>query len=149
MQEVHLAHKNFNDEFNNWRNGWSNRYKRESPEPKSVTEARNKVYQKLDVLFGSKIEPLEKKLNDHPHSAIDEILEFLSIDIPAFRCGYAKEVFLQKLKKVNLSDREREKLKPIALKFCETKNVRREFRRWCRLMIKNADQQFVSELEKT
>lgn len=148
MQETNLAYKNFNDEFNNWRKSRSNKDKKESSEPESVIKARNKVYQKLDVLYGSKIEPLERKFNDDPSSAIDELFEFLSIDIPAFRSGYAKEVFLQRLKKVCLSAGEREKLKSIALKYCETENVRREFRRWCRLMIKNADPQFIEELEK-
>jgi len=149
MRETDSAHTHFKNEWKNWQNGRLKKSTKEqgNSEPESVTEARNDFFQKLDILYG-KLEPLEKRFRENPNSAFAEICEFLAVDITAFRGGYAKEFFLQKLKQLELSTGEKEKVKEIALKYCETKNVRREFRRWCRLMIKIADFRFVSELEK-
>ncbi len=143
MRETYLAHKNFKDEWKNWERV----DKKLKSEPESVTNARNNFFQKLDLLYSLKIEPLEKKFRDNPNSAMDELIEFLSVDIPCFRCGYAKEVFLHWLKNTELSSNEVGELQQVALKMCETNNVRREFRRWCRLMIKLADADFVLQLK--
>lgn len=150
MQATVSAHKNFKDEWHRWRSGKLKKKEKSKgiSEPEFVTEARNDFFQKLGVLYGTKISPLEKRFDENPESAITEIIEFLSVDIPAFRCGYKKEFFLQKLKNVSLSASEKEELQRIALNFCETTNVRREFRRWCRLMVKIADAEFVLKLEK-
>ena len=144
------AHKSFRNEWENWRNGKLKKNKKEpgNAEPRSVTEARNVFFQKLEALYDLKIYPLEQRFREDPQAATGEIIEFLAIDIPAFRCGYAKEFFLQKLKKTDLSAAETEELRQIAIKYCETDSIRREFRRWCRLMIKIADARFVAELEK-
>lgn len=149
MQEAYLAHRNFKDEWNNWRSGKLKKAKKTkgNVEPESVANARNNFFQKLNVLYDSKIYPLEKKFRDNPKSAIDELIEFLSIDITAHRCGYAKEVFLQWLKNIELTSKEIEQFQQVAIKVCETDNVRREFRRWCRLMIKLADEEFVLKLK--
>lgn len=149
MQEAFSAHKNFKQEWSDWRNGKLKKDKKAkgNAEPESVTKARNKFFQKLDILYNLKIEPLEKKFRDSPHSATAELAEFLSVDIPAFRCGYAKEVFLQWLKNVELTAGEIKQFQQVALKMCETDNIRREFRRWCRLMIKLADIDFVLKLQ--
>ena len=149
MQEVYAAHQKFTTDFYDWWNKSPEKNKKpgERLEPESITRARDEFFLKHDALFGRKIEPLEKKFREDPNSAIDELMEFLAVDIPAFRCGYAKEVFLQELKKVELSAADAEKLKQIAIKYCETQNVRREFRRWCRLMVVFADERFVSRLE--
>lgn len=149
MQEAYLAHRNFKDEWNNWQSGKLKKTKKSSGnvEPESVRNARNNFFQKLDALYSSKLEPLEKKFRANPKSAIDELVEFLSVDITAFRCGYAKEVFLQWLKHTELTSKEIKQFQQIAIKMCETNNVRREFRRWCRLMIKLADVDFVAELK--
>ena len=150
MQEIYADHQKFSAEFNKWWNDNSRKKKTGDGrwlEPETLTKARNELIQKLGILYETKLEPLEKKLHDEPNSAIDEIIEFLAIDIPAFRCGYAKGVFLQKLKNVELRAADAEKIRQIAIQYCETKNVRREFRRWCRLMIELADARFVSRLE--
>ncbi|MGI8788064.1 MAG: hypothetical protein ACR2HG_09920 [Pyrinomonadaceae bacterium] len=149
MQEAYLAHENFKNEWKNLRDGKLKKDKKAkgSLEPESVTKLRDDFLQKLNVLYGTKIEPLEKKFRDDPILAMEELIEFLSVDIPAFRCGYAKEVFLQWLKNTELSSKEIKQIQQIALKMCETDNVRREFRRWCRLMIKLADVNFVLKLK--
>ncbi len=105
MREASLAHKSFKQEWSDWRNGKLKKHKKTkgNVEPESVTKARNDFNQKLDLLYSLKIGPLKKKFRDNPHSATAELAEFLSVDIPAFRCGYAKEVFLQWLKNVELT----------------------------------------------
>ena len=149
MQETHLAHKEFTDEFNRWRNGWIKTNKREGNlEPETVTKARDTFFEKLNLLYGLKLEPLEQKFRENPHLAFAELIEFLEIDIPAHRTGYLKADFLRWLKNVDLSQNETQEIQQAALKMCETKNIRREFRHWCRLMIKLADAGFVSELKK-
>jgi hypothetical protein len=149
MQETYLAHENFKDVWEKWRNGKLkkiNKAKRIA-EPEIVTDARNKFHQKVNVLYGSRIEPLEVKFRRSPKLAFDELIEFLSVDITAFRSGYAKEIFLQWLKNTELSSKEIIQLQEVGLKMCQTDNVRREFRRWCRLMIKLADLDFIKKLE--
>jgi hypothetical protein len=150
MKESYLAHKFFKNEWADWRNGRLKKSKalNGNVEPESVTKARNEFLQRNDELFVLKLYPLEKNLRENPHSAFAELVEFLSVDVAAFRCGYAKEVFLQRLKQIELTASETKEVQQIALKMCETENVRREFRRWTRLMIKLADEQFVFKLEK-
>lgn len=149
MEETHSAHKNFKKEWEDWRNGKlkKNKKAKGTTEPESVKNARDEFFRKLDVLYSLKLEPLEKKFRSDPHSAISEVAEFLTIDIPAHRCGYAKEGFLQWLKNVELTAAEIELFQRISLKICETDNIRREFRRWCRLMIKLADEEFILNLK--
>lgn len=144
MHETYLAHKNFKDKLRKWEINDKNL----RSEPKLVAVARNVFFQQLDLLYSLKIEPLERKFKETPSSTIDELIEFLSIDIAAHRCGYAKEVFLQWLKKYEFSTEEIEKFQQLALKVCEMNSFRREFRRWCRLMIKIADADFILRLRR-
>lgn len=150
MLDVYLAHCSFSKEYRNWRDGKLKKVKslNASAEPESVKIARNLFLQKLDTLFGSKIEPLETKFCENSNAALDELVEFLSVDIPAFRCGYAKEVFLQLLKNSVLTEKQVTNVRKVAIEICTTNNVRREFRRWCRLMIKLADAEFVFSLKE-
>ena len=151
MQESFVANQNFKNEWKDWRNGKLDKKKlrglKANVEPKSVADARNLFFQKNDLLYSSKIEPLERKFKENPIVAVDEVIEFLSVDITAFRCGYAKEVFLHWLKQIELSLKEIEQLQRLAIEVCETGSFRREFRRWCRLMIKLADGKFVINLQ--
>lgn len=148
MNESYLAHIYFKNEWADWRNGKLKKSKKQSgnAEPESVTKTRNEFHQRNNELFALKIYPLEKKFRENPHSALAELIEFLSVDIAAFRCGYAKEVFLQWLKRIELTEGEIKEIQRVALKMCETEIVRREFRRWCRLMIKLADADFILKL---
>jgi hypothetical protein len=149
MRELHNAHRNFQNEWRRWRNGELKKEERKrlNPyEPESVTLARNAMLTALGKLFDSEIYPLELELRANSQFAADKIIEFLSIDILAFRCGYAKEFFLTKLKSVQLTGEQIKSLRQIALEMCEVYNFHREFRRWCHLMIKLADREFVEKL---
>jgi hypothetical protein len=147
MQKTHSAHQNFKDQWKKWELG---KLKGPKPniEPQSVTIARNVFLAQLDILFDSKINPLEGKFRESPNLAVEELVEFLLTDITAFRCGYAKEVFLQWLKKTEFLPAEAQMFRQVAITICELNSFRREFRRWCRLMTKLADEKFVLELQK-
>lgn len=150
MQKSLTAHQNFKNVLRDWRSGRLKDAKGLKPhtEPKSVIDARNDFLAANDELFGLKIEPLEKKFEENSSKSLDEVLEFLSIDLPAFRCGYAKEFFLKWLKQTNFSVSEIEKIKCVIIEVCETESFRREFRRWSRLAMKIADENFVKKLQK-
>lgn len=150
MEESFLAHQNFKKVWRDWQSGKLKDAKGLKPrtEPKSVTESRDLFWAKNDLLFGSKIEPLEKRFEENPNESLDEILEYLSVDIPAFRCGYAKEYFLKWLKQADFSAGEIKKIQGLIIEVCETKSFRREFRRWSRLAAKIADANFVNDLQK-
>jgi hypothetical protein len=151
MRELHKAHRDFKSEWQRWRNGeLTRKEKKESNayEPASVSAARKSMLTALDRLFVSQIYPLETELRSNPSSAADKIIEFLRVDIPAFRCGYAKEFLLSKLKTVELTEEQKQSLREIALEVCEANHFRREFRRWCRLMIVLADKALTEKLIK-
>ncbi len=150
MQNSFAAHQKFKEVWSLWKSGKLKDAKGIKPhsEPKSLSDARNLFSEQNDLLYASKIYPLEQKFNNNYKAALNEVIEFLSVDIMAFRCGYAKEVFLQRLKVVEFSETETEKLRNLIIYICETKSFRREFRRWCRLAVKVADKDFVIKLQK-
>lgn len=151
MWNLRQTHQNFHREWRDWNEGklgHREKLKLKGREPENVTRARQIFLDAFNNLHNAKIHPLESKLQTAPTSAVDEVIEFLSTDIPAFRCGYAKEVFLTKLKAVELSSKQISKLQKAFLDLCEAQNFHREFRRWCRLIIRTADEDFFRELEK-
>lgn len=151
MQEVYRTHQNFRREWRDWKEGKLSRSEKSrlnGHEPETVTLARNRFFIALDFLYDTKLVPLEAKFQTQSLSAVDEIIEFLSVDIMAHRCGYAKEFFLTKLKRLELSSEQKQKLKQISLDLCEVYNFHREFRRWSRLAVKIADEDFLWELKK-
>ena len=80
-------------------------------------------------------------------NAIDAIIDFINVDITAFRTGYAKEQFLSKLKSLPLSEHHKNRLRGTATEFCLTKTFRREFRYLVRAVIPIANIDFVHELQ--
>jgi len=152
MRELHQAHQEFKKEWNDWRNGKvkptekKKLKKLKGREPEAVTVARDKFYIALNRLYDTQLAPLEIAFRENPSSAADDVIEFLSVDITAHRCGYAKEWFLTKLKSVELTIARQQKLQQIALDLCESHSFRREINYWSRLMIKLADQDFVNKL---
>jgi hypothetical protein len=82
-----------------------------------------------------------------PDGAADSVIDFLEIDIPAFRCGYVKEKFLRKLKSVALAEHQQTRLKKVALSLVAQGHYRRELSGWSRLMIVMADEEFIRSLQ--
>jgi hypothetical protein len=140
MRELQKSHQTFKKE-------WNNRSKK-NHNPETITLARNKFWDDLNRLWSLKLAPLQIKFAENPLDTVDEVIEFLSVDILAFRCGYVKEFFLAKLKSIELNTLQQEKLKQIALNLCKKPRFRREFGDWARLMIKIADQSFINQLNE-
>ena len=90
--------------------------------------------------------PFEALMTGNP-KGIDTIIDFLEIDVPAFRCGYAKEYCFRKLKSCPLTDRQVQRRRNLAVTMC-TGPYRQEVRELTRLMIRLADSQFVEELRR-
>ncbi|MGI8555187.1 MAG: hypothetical protein ACR2LT_02370 [Pyrinomonadaceae bacterium] len=127
MQEAYIAHQNHRNERNN-------------------SVLLDKFYETQDNLWNKKFDPLQDKFYQNPLSAIDEIIDFLSIDISCHRCGYLKERFLKKFKSISLTSEQIDRLQKIALSLCQNPHYRREFAHWAKLMIKIGDKTFMEKL---
>jgi hypothetical protein len=79
--------------------------------------------------------------------AIDASIDFLEIDILAFRCGYIKELCLRKLKSLPINPIQAERLRQLTLALCQGQGQRRELKELARLMIRLADESLVHELK--
>jgi hypothetical protein len=142
MQNLHTAHQEFKKAWVAWeRVGLSGK------EPKEVSLTRNKLLEALNLLYSTKLDPLRNNFLRNGVYAVEDVIDFLSIDIPAFRCGYEKEWYLRRLKSVSLSVAQQERLKTIALDLAGKPDYRREFSDWAKLMVLIADKTFIEELE--
>lgn len=115
-------------------------------EPQEVTDARNKSWAALDSLF-EKLEPVERPFLAGDPKSIDTVLEFAEVDIPAFRCGYAKQWFFRKLKSLPLNETQEARLRHLAYNLCRGPNYGREIADMGRLMIRLADKPLIRELQ--
>lgn len=113
-----------------------------------VKDARATFFEMHNQLWNRKLDPLQQRFSEDPRGTVDGVIDFLEIDIPAFRCGYLKEHFLQKLKAVELDATQKWRLKQATIDLCARMNFRRELRYWSRLMIKLADIDFIAELQE-
>jgi hypothetical protein len=107
--------------------------------------ARDKFLREHNRLF-DELQRYEKGFSEGSHEAIDAVIAFIEVDIPAFRTGYAKERFYRRLKSLRLSEEHIARLRTVALEQCASPSYRREFTYLTRLMIKLADQPFLDEL---
>jgi hypothetical protein len=96
----------------------------------------------LDV----RITPLINTLRPGNEYVIEEVLEFLAVDVLAFRSGYAKEKCYRRLKHVELSLSHVGRIKDIALKRCASNEYRREDSELRRLVTKIADLEFLEKV---
>ncbi|HEX8747461.1 MAG TPA: hypothetical protein VF717_09690 [Pyrinomonadaceae bacterium] len=142
MEQLYLAHKEFQKEWAAWR-----RVGLTGNEPIAVTSSRNRFWAAFQFLFETRLRPLRQSFSSGEPHAIDEVLDFLEIDIPAFRCGYEKEWYFRHLKSAKLDEKHRLRLSRLALLSCSSQNYRREFWDLAKLMIKLADVNFVEELQ--
>lgn len=78
--------------------------------------------------------------------AIDHILDFAEADVPAFRCGYAKEWCYRCLKRVILTETQQQRLLLLALRLCQSSGYRREIKDLTRLVALFADAGFMRQL---
>ena len=141
MQNLYDAHREFKKAFQDSIANWKGK------EPLEVSSSRDKFWDALILLFGEIIEPLHDAFLADKITVLDDVIDFLAIDIPAFRCGYEKEWYLRRLKSLPLSEAQKARLKTIALDLSRKPDYRREFYDWAKLMIVLADKPFVDELE--
>lgn len=139
VKSLYLANRNFKEILKKF--GQSFR----KTEPKEITEARNIFWKAFENLF-SELEKYEKDFLAGDSEAIDSIINFLEIDLLAFRCGYAKEKYFRKLKSLQLNENQQERLLNLAYNLCVSDSYRREFRDLARLMIKISDTEFIEKL---
>jgi hypothetical protein len=97
----------------------------------------------LTILFDEL--PFEEFLEDKPE-AIDAILDFLEIDVLAFRCGYAKQWCFHNLKSLTLNQKQKMRLQQLTIAMCQYKGQREELRELARLMIPLADTALIQQL---
>jgi hypothetical protein len=114
---------------------------------KSAEPLSNKLLELLRKFFQKFVDPVYAPFLNGDRDAIDQVIDFLEIDIPAFRLGYQKEQIYRELKKIDLSAGQIARLKQIALALCTNDGYRRELSYTARLMSKLADREFIEELE--
>ena len=159
MEEIRSAHAAFHRD---WTEGRSAALKNLVPGEKAASweqiwQANGIAYRSarplehrrnrlLRELFEKHLVPRhEDFLGGDPH-AVNAVIDFLDVDVPAFRCGYAKEDYLRMLKTIPLTDEHRERLRQYGLRLCGLPVHRREIGEAGRLMIRIADRGFLEEL---
>ncbi len=80
--------------------------------------------------------------------AIDEVLDFLEIDIPAFRAGYVREWYYRRLKRLPLSEGQTNRIKNLGMALLTQPDYRREWTELARLLIRVADEDLIASLAK-
>src|SRR5687767_224075 len=121
MLEVYKAHQDFKKEWDDWRHSGKKpaEHKRDKisagQEPKKLSAARARLLSAFGNLWEQRLAPLQNQLLKDPHPAIDDLIEFLLLEIPAHRCGYAKGWFLTRLKQIDLTPEEKTKIQNAAL----------------------------------
>lgn len=142
LQDVYNTHVEFHKEI-----AKGHRWVEKGRERSEIVVARARFHDSLNILFVSKLDPLRNSFLADPQSSVDEVIDFLEIDIPAFRCGYEKEWYLRKLKSIELSEYQCNRLRIIAFTLIGDMKFRREFRDWCRLMAVLANKVFLEQLQ--
>jgi hypothetical protein len=106
-------------------------------------ELLDSFYEKLRFFNETVLAPLTAAFLAGDRAAINEVLNFLEVDVAAFRTGYSKEWYYGKLKGLKLEPSQVERLKEIAVRRCLSPEYRREDSELRRLMIRLADMNFV------
>jgi hypothetical protein len=86
LSRSHTAHVEFHREWKNYYDG------SRKPEPQSLIDARKRFNVESDRVFEA-LGRYEEWFVEGDANSIDAILDFIAVDIPAFRCGYAKEKY--------------------------------------------------------
>src|ERR1700733_1196191 len=68
-------------------------------------------------LFGELVELIPyQDFMDGRCDAIDLVLDFLEVEVRAFRCGYLKDDLIQMLKRLELNDQQKDRIKAIGIR---------------------------------
>jgi hypothetical protein len=139
LRKAHAAHR---DAYNKARSKLGTNQKAHEA---TKNELAN-LHAQLKFFYGAVLGPLADAFLAGESHAIDEVLNFLEVDVPAFRTGYSKESYYRKLKKLELNPTQIERLRTIALNRCASPEYRREDSELRRLMIRLADAKFLQRV---
>jgi len=142
LERIKEAHRRHADAYHKARSTYG--VSRKAHE--ATAQEREAFYAELKFFDEGVIQPLTKVFLAGEPVAVSEVIELLEVDVPAFRVGYTKEWYYRKLKRVQLSPAQAERLKAIAMLRCSSKEYRREDSELRRLMIRLADHQFLQSL---
>jgi hypothetical protein len=92
------------------------------------------------------LEPAEKLFLAGERAGIDEIISFIEADVRAINSGYRKAKYYRRLKQLELTARQIERLKQVALMRCRSTEQHREDNELRRLMIRLADWSLIEQL---
>ncbi len=113
----------------------------------AADDANRALILRLQELYETALVPRRAAFLKGNSLAIDEIISFLAVDIPAFRTVYDKEWYYKRLKKLPLTGEQIEQLQNIALARCSSSEYRREDSELRRLMTRLANQEFLAKVE--
>jgi hypothetical protein len=141
MQNVHDAHVLSKEAFREI-GSWKSKDEKAFANARKLLDTFKEHSKSLDV----RITPLINALRPGNEHVVDEVLEFLAVDVLAFGCGYAKEKCYRRLKHVELSSSDIGRIKDIAFRRCASNEYRREDSELRRLVVKIADLEFLEEI---
>lgn len=142
MQNVHDAKLAFDKSFREI-GSWKNK-----KDEKAVAQAKKLLesFKEQFTALDSRLTPLIETICPGNEHVVDEVLEFLAVNIIADKCGYAKEKCYRRLKHVELSPVQVGRIEQIALGRCTSDEYRREDSELRRLMTKLADLEFLDRV---
>jgi len=141
MQNVHDADALFKKAFREI-GSWKSKDEQAVAKARKLLDAFKEQFKALD----NRLTPLVETIRPGNEHLIDEALEFLAVDVLAFRAGYEKEKCYRRLKHLQLSPTQVEKIKDIALQRCASNECRREDAELRRLVTKIADLEFLEKV---
>jgi hypothetical protein len=138
VRDAHVLSKKAFREIGSWK----------SKDEKAVAKARKllEAFKEHFKALDHRLTPLIETIRPGNEHVIDEVLEFLAVDVLAFRAGYDKEKCYRRLKHVELSPIQIEQIKNIALLRCASDEYRREDLELRRLVTKLADSAFLQKI---
>jgi hypothetical protein len=105
------------------------------------------LYREIGLLLDHHLEPLKQRFIAADAKAINEVLDFLAIDLLASGTGYQKQWCYRKLRQLDLTEEQVNCVREIAPARCASNEYRREDSEPRRLMVRLADAKFMKQVE--
>lgn len=141
LENVYRAHLDFKKEFHSTKRG-----RGKNAKGRRKAEAELEEFNKHLGILNHLLEDLRKRVQSGGTQAIDDLIEYLAVDIPAFGSGYAKEKFYRQLTGATLTEDQISKLRDIAVARCASTEYRRDDSELRRVMIRLADLNFLNRV---